>query len=354
MGKGKRKRPAVKASTRPAGRGPGPKPKPTGEAVWQRAVLFWVFIVLFVAVFACTMLAVFAGLGSPTERERSILFNGFIVEIGAAVIALFYSAYGLIRKPGAPMPVAPPVEPISQDPSPTPVAIPKMAPVSKQPSAKALWSRTVPSLELGPKETVQLLRHALERIRVRACDRVRRIHKDVTVSDIRVHIVLPDYSYCKEIGTYELSIPEEFRIGGSSNDEDIGMAVWPDQGVAGRVFARQIAEKVVIVMGPDGVPLWPQGYEYTDTYKRCIPENLRWLAAVPLRVPSTGNDGDTMGVLGVQGLNKTLNMDEINAVVGYLMADVLLVAGLLYKLSPVRLSITKEEPKNGREERCEN
>ncbi|MCK4787715.1 MAG: hypothetical protein KAV87_28435 [Desulfobacteraceae bacterium] len=42
-------------------------------------------------------MAVFLGIGSLSESERGILFRVFIGEIGAAVIALFYSIFGLKR-----------------------------------------------------------------------------------------------------------------------------------------------------------------------------------------------------------------------------------------------------------------
>lgn len=68
------------------------------QSLWMRAVFFWVFIGLFVAVCTCTMLAVFAGVGDPTEDERSLLFKGFIVEVGVVVIALFARMFGLTEK----------------------------------------------------------------------------------------------------------------------------------------------------------------------------------------------------------------------------------------------------------------
>ncbi len=67
----------------------------------MRMVIFWVFIALFVIVVCATLGLIFFGFGSPTAEERSLLFNVFIGEVGAAVIALFYSLFGL-RKDVAP------------------------------------------------------------------------------------------------------------------------------------------------------------------------------------------------------------------------------------------------------------
>ena len=63
----------------------------------MRWILFWVFIGLFCIIVIATLSAVFLGIGSPSEIERGLLLKIFIGEIGAAVIALFYSIFGLKR-----------------------------------------------------------------------------------------------------------------------------------------------------------------------------------------------------------------------------------------------------------------
>lgn len=64
---------------------------------WMRWILFWIFVVLFLVIVVCTVLAVFFGIGSPSEAEKSLLFKGFLGEIGAAVVALFYAIFGIRR-----------------------------------------------------------------------------------------------------------------------------------------------------------------------------------------------------------------------------------------------------------------
>ena len=56
---------------------------------------------------------------------------------------------------------------------------------------------------------------------------------------------------------------------------------------------------------------------------------------------------ETMGVLGIQGLRHELTEDQIDGVVGYSMADVLLVAAFIGTLSRVRVAVIKEELPNG-------
>lgn len=64
----------------------------------MRWILFWVFVSIFAIVSLLTILAVFFGLGAPSEEERKTLLYAFIVESGAAVIALFYSLFSLKGK----------------------------------------------------------------------------------------------------------------------------------------------------------------------------------------------------------------------------------------------------------------
>jgi len=64
----------------------------------MRWILFWVFIALFVVIVLGTLAAVFLGFGNLRDTERSMLFNTFLVEIGVAIIGLFYSIFELKRK----------------------------------------------------------------------------------------------------------------------------------------------------------------------------------------------------------------------------------------------------------------
>jgi hypothetical protein len=65
----------------------------------MRWVLFCVFASIFVIIVIGTLLVVFFGIGKPTGKERDLLFNVFIVEVGIAVIALFKMLFNLKKKP---------------------------------------------------------------------------------------------------------------------------------------------------------------------------------------------------------------------------------------------------------------
>jgi hypothetical protein len=70
-------------------------PNKTDQTTTMKVVLFWVFTGLFVIIVFLTLLSVFFGIGSPTPAERDVLFKAFIVEIGIAVVALFYALFNL-------------------------------------------------------------------------------------------------------------------------------------------------------------------------------------------------------------------------------------------------------------------
>lgn len=65
------------------------------QTLWMRAVMFWVFVALFVVFCTFTTRAVFTGLGDLGEKARNALVAVFIVQVGVVVIALFRSIFGL-------------------------------------------------------------------------------------------------------------------------------------------------------------------------------------------------------------------------------------------------------------------
>lgn len=70
-------------------------PDKNDKTMTMKWILFWVFIVLFVIIVVLTLLSVFFGVGNPSENERNLLFKVFIIEIGVAVVALFYALFNL-------------------------------------------------------------------------------------------------------------------------------------------------------------------------------------------------------------------------------------------------------------------
>lgn len=70
-------------------------PDKADQMTTMKFVLFWVFTGLFTVIVVLTLLSVFFGVGNPTPAERGVLFKAFIVEIGMAVLALFYTLFNL-------------------------------------------------------------------------------------------------------------------------------------------------------------------------------------------------------------------------------------------------------------------
>lgn len=69
----------------------------------MRWIIFYVFLVLYVTLVVFTILAVFFNVFELPEGQEEVLFYAFITEIGAAIVALFYSLFEINRKkPAAP------------------------------------------------------------------------------------------------------------------------------------------------------------------------------------------------------------------------------------------------------------
>ncbi len=78
-----------------------PNPKPmsgTSQLDRMRWYIFWIFIALFVIASILTILGLFFGVGDLNERHEDKLVMAFVIEVGVAVAALFYSLFGL-KKP---------------------------------------------------------------------------------------------------------------------------------------------------------------------------------------------------------------------------------------------------------------
>lgn len=61
----------------------------------MKNILFYIFTGAFALILALTIGSVFLGFGTPTKTERDTLFYTFIVEVGVAVVALFYLVFGI-------------------------------------------------------------------------------------------------------------------------------------------------------------------------------------------------------------------------------------------------------------------
>jgi thiol:disulfide interchange protein len=63
----------------------------------MRWYLLWVFVGLFIVVSVLTILSLFFGIGNLNERHEGKLVTAFVLEVGLAVAALFYSLFALKR-----------------------------------------------------------------------------------------------------------------------------------------------------------------------------------------------------------------------------------------------------------------
>lgn len=68
-------------------------PDPRDQEGQMKWILFFVFVGLFVLIVMGTLAALFFGFGTLQPSERETLFKVFLIEIGLAVVALFYSIF---------------------------------------------------------------------------------------------------------------------------------------------------------------------------------------------------------------------------------------------------------------------
>jgi hypothetical protein len=71
-----------------------------------RSTLFWIISIFFTIILVLTILNLFFGIGKLNPEYQSKLFYAFLVEIAAAVFALFYALFGL-KKAGEKETIAP-------------------------------------------------------------------------------------------------------------------------------------------------------------------------------------------------------------------------------------------------------
>ncbi|HAO22243.1 MAG TPA: hypothetical protein DCQ37_18325 [Desulfobacteraceae bacterium] len=61
----------------------------------MRWIMFWIFTVLFTLIVLSTIAFIFYGVGDVPPEFQKTIFYSFIIEIGGAVVALFYGLFGL-------------------------------------------------------------------------------------------------------------------------------------------------------------------------------------------------------------------------------------------------------------------
>lgn len=207
--------------------------------------------------------------------------------------------------------------------------------------SQVLWSRTMPRQPLDRGDEYQTIAQKIEDLRNRALIWVEEHGVAVTIEMVRGHLFLPDYGQAATDGVCELFMPAEFTTGKEL------LRLRPGDGVAGFTYSTEQPQVVCIPL-KDGTPQMPKQYRYTADQLEVRPAGLRWVLTFPLKLPpqKAQKSGSTIGVLTLTGLSHELTEDQLNGLVGHLLAHVIAFAALVGKLPLVRLSVEVQEVQN--------
>jgi hypothetical protein len=230
------------------------------------------------------------------------------------------------------------------------IAIASQNPPSS-PRPDPTWTRVVPMIPI--KEVLlEQIHEKLENIRSLAYEKIEGF--DVNAHTIkreyvRANIFLPDTGAVVTEGICELYIPKKLHVGmDPENDADRdrcererNIRFKPNQGAAGVAFMETNTELARAVKIDTARYTWAEKYSLTESQKRAIHPELKWVISFPM----TFNDGGNfraMGVLNVDGLIRELAEDQLKILMGELSLKVMTISGLLAQNEKCRISLFVE------------
>lgn len=228
-------------------------------------------------------------------------------------------------------------------------AIASQNPVSHVPMAPRPdpdWTRVVPMIPLKDG-LIEDIHERLENIRSTAYDRIRTLNGGAIKRNyVRANIFLPDTVPVTTDGIYELFIPKKLHVGMDPANEDDrdrcdrerDIRFKPNQGAAGIAFMESNSQVARLVKTSSATYAWTEKHCLTDSQKRTIHPDLKWVISFPL----TFNDGTrfrAMGVLNVDGLIYELEEDHLAILLGELTSKVAAISGLLAQNPKRRISV---------------
>ena len=217
------------------------------------------------------------------------------------------------------------------------------APVRPDP----IWTRLVPQIPIK-EELLEQIHERLENIRSLAYETLERFNgkpHPIKRDYIRANIFLPDTSALATEGICELFIPKKCHVGmnpADDNDRDRcererTVRFKPNQGAAGIAFMETKSEIGRVVKIASTQFVWSEKYSLTDTQKRAIHPELKWVISFPLTVNDRGRPR-AMGVLNVDGLICELEENDLKILVGELTLSVAVISSLLGQNEKCRVS----------------
>jgi len=148
--------------------------------------------------------------------------------------------------------------------------------------------------------------------------------KNLRSNQIRTNVFLPDYRNATKFQDIRLYIPECFRVN-MNYEREWKIKFPPKTGATGVTFVdgkprytRRISKKA---------GEWESKLKMTDTLKRKVHKDLKWIFSVPLVDPSDSNI--ILGVMNIDGLDHAISQSVVKEVIVKLYGEELF-AFMLY------------------------
>jgi hypothetical protein len=223
--------------------------------------------------------------------------------------------------------------------------------------AETRWSRAMVELDL-PEQAIKELGEQVRRIRVSAQDEFHELMnnresppKQIDCGRVRVTVFLPENrrDRVKKGDVCGLFIPPKLHQGLGENSKERKIIFRTNEGLTGRVYTEQRPSgarrestssewEPIDFQGPHDKD---EAFDLTDAQNALVSEELTWIVSFPLKACE---DGETLGVLNIDGLTDVLSDGEMWEMYHALRPKVAEFAGILGKLPKCRVTISVDSP----------
>ena len=220
---------------------------------------------------------------------------------------------------------------------------------------KPVWSRLVPRMPMR-EPIISHIQSILEKLQKEVFVNLKDKYQELEKSYIRCNIFLPDTKDSSPNCVCELFIPKKCHVGMRPPDDNLNSALTkqyqeerevrfkPEEGATGLVFSTQRFEIAKIVDKDDSNCQWSLKYNLTESHKKAINKELKWVVSVPVKFIDAANQEQTVGVLNVDGLKIQMKDSDIKTIVlGKAIGAAGLLAGELKSEPIAKISIVIEE-----------
>jgi len=200
----------------------------------------------------------------------------------------------------------------------------------------AAWSRSIPKWPLEPDVMAKLNSLLMKGIQKHAYEILHTVDSSLEDRQIRANVFLGDYRQANQGMLCMLKMPDQLQIN-MNYEPERQVEFQPGQGATGVAFnngRRTITHRLSTDAGP-----WEAIYPMTDAQKDAIHKDLKWIISWPLQ----DAQGETLGVLNLDGLDHEFSDDTLNWVAARLRLNIRAFEEKLAEQPRVTLTIHVEE-----------